>query len=133
MRNASSLYLATDEDREGEAISWHLLETLKPKKTLPVQRLVFHEITKSAILKALDSPRQVDYNLVKAQETRRILDRLFGYEASPILWYKIKNNLSAGRVQSVAVRLIVQREYERINFHKASYWDVVGMFSPQGQ
>ena len=133
MRNASSLYLATDEVREGEAISWHLLETLKPKKTLPVQRLVFHEITKSAILKALDSPRQVDYNLVKAQETRRILDRLFGYEASPILWYKIKNNLSAGRVQSVAVRLIVQREYERINFHKASYWDVVGMFSPQGQ
>lgn len=132
LRNATSLYLATDEDREGEAISWHLLETLKPKKTLPVQRLVFHEITKSAILKALDSPRQVDYNLVKAQETRRILDRLFGYEASPILWYKIKNNLSAGRVQSVAVRLIVQREYERINFHKASYWDVVGKFSPQG-
>lgn len=133
MRKATSLYLATDEDREGEAISWHLLETLKPKKNLSVQRLVFHEITKSAILKALNSPRQVDYNLVKAQETRRILDRLFGYEASPILWYKIKNNLSAGRVQSVAVRLIVQREYERINFHKASYWDVIGKFSPQGQ
>ncbi len=127
LKTASALYLATDEDREGEAISWHLLETLHPR--VPVRRLVFHEITKSAILEALDHPRDVDENLVGAQETRRIIDRLYGYEASPLLWYKIRNNLSAGRVQSVAVRLIVERERERISFKHAVYWDVLGSFS----
>ncbi len=129
LKSASSLYLATDEDREGEAISWHLLETLKPR--VPVRRLVFHEITKSAILAALENPRDVDENLVRAQETRRILDRLFGYEASPLLWRKVRNNLSAGRVQSVAVRLIVDRERERVAFRSADYWDVLGVFSPE--
>ena len=127
LKNASALYLATDEDREGEAISWHLLETLKPR--VPVRRLVFHEITKQAILAALQNPRDVDENLVGAQETRRVLDRLYGYEASPLLWYKIRNNLSAGRVQSVAVRLIVERERERIAFTSAEYWDALGFFS----
>ncbi|MBQ9874002.1 MAG: type I DNA topoisomerase [Thermoguttaceae bacterium] len=127
LKTASTLYLATDEDREGEAISWHLLETLKP--TVPVRRLVFHEITKSAILAALQNPRNLDVNLVGAQETRRVLDRLYGYEASPLLWYKIRNNLSAGRVQSVAVRLVVDRERKRMAFKSASYWDVLGSFS----
>ena len=129
LKNSSVLYLATDEDREGEAISWHLLQTLEPKN--PVRRLVFHEITKSAILESLKHPRDVDYNLVEAQEARRVLDRLYGYEASPILWYKIKNNLSAGRVQSVAVRLVVDRERERIRFKSAVYWDVLGSFQTQ--
>ncbi len=128
LKSASALYLATDEDREGEAISWHLLEVLKPKT--PVKRLVFHEITRPAILEALRRPREIDERLVDAQETRRILDRLYGYEASPLLWYKIRNNLSAGRVQSVAVRLIVDRERERIAFKTANYWDVLGSFSP---
>ncbi|MBR4752043.1 MAG: type I DNA topoisomerase [Thermoguttaceae bacterium] len=127
LKNASTLYLATDEDREGEAISWHLLETLQPR--VPARRLVFHEITKSAILEALQHPRDVDENLVGAQETRRVIDRLYGYEASPLLWYKIRNNLSAGRVQSVAVRLIVERERERMSFKNAVYWDVLGSFS----
>jgi DNA topoisomerase-1 len=131
LKTASSLYLATDEDREGEAISWHLLETLKPR--VPVRRLVFHEITKTAILNALENPREVDERLVDAQETRRVLDRLYGYEASPLLWYKIRNNLSAGRVQSVAVRLVVDRERERVAFNSADYWDVLGVFSPSGK
>ena len=114
--------MASQEDREGESISWHLLETLKPK--VPVKRLVFHEITKKAIQEALDTTRDVDFNLVKAQETRRIVDRLFGYEVSPLLWKKMAPRLSAGRVQSVAVRLLVDRERERIKFKKASYWGI---------
>jgi DNA topoisomerase I len=127
LKEADQLYLATDEDREGEAISWHLCEVLKPK--VPVHRLVFHEITEEAIRKALASPRQIDDGLVKAQETRRILDRLYGYEVSPLLWRKIGRGLSAGRVQSVAVRLIVQRERERVAFVSASYWDLLGSFA----
>jgi DNA topoisomerase-1 len=127
MKDAKQVYLATDEDREGEAISWHLVETLKPK--VPIHRLVFHEITKSAIQKALASPRSIDNDLVQAQETRRIIDRLYGYEVSPLLWYKIRPKLSAGRVQSVAVRLIVERERERIAFHAATYWDLLASFN----
>ena len=129
VKQADEIYLATDEDREGEAISWHLVETLKPK--IPVRRLVFHEITKKAIQDALDSPRDIDSNLVQAQETRRIIDRLYGYEVSPLLWYKIRPKLSAGRVQSVAVRLVVERERERIAFHSATYWDLLGSFTAQ--
>ena len=124
LKNASTLYLATDEDREGEAISWHLAETLNPN--VPYQRLVFHEITKDAILKALGNTRDINLNLVHAQEARRILDRLYGYETSPILWRKIKSNLSAGRVQSVAMRLVVERERERISFQSAEYWETTG-------
>jgi DNA topoisomerase-1 len=127
VKEAQEVYLATDEDREGEAISWHLVETLKPK--IPVHRLVFHEITKKAIQDALSSPRSIDNDLVQAQETRRIIDRLYGYEVSPLLWYKVRPKLSAGRVQSVAVRLIVERERERIAFHSATYWDLLGTFS----
>ena len=127
VKEAQKIYLATDEDREGEAISWHLVETLKPK--VPVHRLVFHEITKKAIQDALESPRTIDSNLVQAQETRRIIDRLYGYEVSPLLWYKVRPKLSAGRVQSVAVRLIVERERERIAFHSATYWDLIGSFT----
>lgn len=119
---ASSLLLATDEDREGESISWHLLDTLAPK--IPVKRLVFHEITKEAIQKSLDTARDIDMNLVRAQETRRLVDRLFGYEVSPILWKKIAPKLSAGRVQSVTIRLLVERERERIAFRSAEYWDI---------
>ncbi|MDO5555053.1 MAG: type I DNA topoisomerase [Planctomycetia bacterium] len=130
LKGADSLYLATDEDREGEAISWHLYELLKPK--VPVHRLVFHEITRQAILNSLENPRQIDNDLVRAQETRRIVDRLFGYEVSPLLWYKVRNNLSAGRVQSVAVRLIVDRERERIAFRSATYWDIAGSFCASG-
>jgi DNA topoisomerase-1 len=129
LKSADALYLATDEDREGEAISWHLLEVLKPK--VPVHRLVFHEITREAIEEALRSPRDVDDGLVRAQETRRILDRLFGYEVSPLLWRKVRPKLSAGRVQSVAVRLIVERERERMAFVSAMWWDLVGQFSKQ--
>ena len=127
LKTADALYLATDEDREGEAISWHLLEILKPK--VPVHRLVFHEITKDAIQEALKSPRDVDDGLVRAQETRRILDRLFGYEVSPLLWRKVRPKLSAGRVQSVAVRLIVERERERMAFVSAMWWDLIGRFA----
>lgn len=126
MKNADSVYLATDEDREGEAISWHLCQVLKPK--VPVHRLVFHEITKTAIMEALENPRTIDEDLVRAQETRRIVDRLYGYEVSPLLWRKVRPKLSAGRVQSVAVRLIVQRERDRIAFHSATYWDLLGTF-----
>lgn len=124
LEKASELYLATDEDREGEAISWHLLEVLKPRRELPVKRLVFHEITKDAIREALEHPRDIDENLVAAQETRRIVDRLYGYEVSPLLWKKVKPQLSAGRVQSVAVRLVVERERERMNFVSGEYWDL---------
>ena len=122
MKDASELYLATDEDREGEAISWHLLEYLKPK--VPVKRMVFHEITKSAIEHAVQNTRGLDYGLVDAAETRRLLDRLYGYEVSPVLWRRVNRGLSAGRVQSPTVRLIVERERDRIAFVTAGYWDV---------
>src|SRR4051812_34929579 len=122
MKDASELYLATDEDREGEAISWHLLEYLKPK--IPVRRMVFHEITKSAIDAAVANPRGIDYGLVDAAETRRLLDRLYGYEVSPVLWRRVNRGLSAGRVQSPSIRLIVERERERIAFVEAGYWDI---------
>ncbi|MDR0608984.1 MAG: type I DNA topoisomerase [Planctomycetaceae bacterium] len=131
IKGAKDVYLATDEDREGEAISWHLVETLKPK--IPIHRLVFHEITKKAIQDALASPRSIDNDLVQAQETRRIIDRLYGYEVSPLLWYKIRPKLSAGRVQSVAVRLIVERERERIAFCSATYWDLLGNFAVKNE
>lgn len=130
LKDADNLLLATDEDREGESISWHLLEALKPK--VPTRRLVFHEITKAAIQDALDSTREVNLNLVRAQETRRIVDRLFGYQVSPLLWKKMAPRLSAGRVQSVAVRLLVERERERIAFHKASYWGIKANVEPIG-
>ncbi|MCL2347432.1 MAG: type I DNA topoisomerase [Planctomycetaceae bacterium] len=129
LKNATAVYLATDEDREGEAISWHLFEVLKPK--VPVRRLVFHEITKQAIMNALQNTRAIDEDLVRAQEPRRIIDRLYGYEVSPLLWRKIGSKLSAGRVQSVAVRLIVERERERMRFHSATYWDLLGTFAAQ--
>jgi DNA topoisomerase-1 len=127
LKSAKALFLATDEDREGEAISWHLTEVLKPK--VPVHRLVFHEITKEAILGALQNPRKIDENLVRAQETRRIIDRLYGYDVSPLLWRKVRPRLSAGRVQSVAVRLIVERERQRMAFKNATYWDLLGLFA----
>ncbi|MFT3873266.1 MAG: type I DNA topoisomerase [Nocardioides sp.] len=126
LKDADELYLATDEDREGEAIAWHLLDELKPK--VPVHRMVFHEITKPAILAAAEHPRDLDMDLVEAQEARRILDRLYGYEVSPVLWRKVMSGLSAGRVQSVATRLVVDRERERIAFRAASYWDLEGTF-----
>ena len=122
MKGASELYLATDEDREGEAISWHLLEYLQPK--IPVKRMVFHEITKAAIDQAVANPRDIDYGLVDAAETRRLLDRLYGYEVSPVLWRRVNRGLSAGRVQSPSIRLIVERERERIAFVSAGYWDI---------
>jgi DNA topoisomerase I len=122
LKDADELYLATDEDREGEAIAWHLLQTLQPK--VPVKRMVFHEITPEAIRRALDDTRDIDAHLVDAQETRRILDRLYGYEVSPVLWRKVRAGLSAGRVQSVATRMVVERERERMAFRAASYWDV---------
>jgi DNA topoisomerase-1 len=128
LKDADELLLATDEDREGEAIAWHLLQELKPK--VPTRRMVFHEITKQAIQEALDHPRPVDERLVDSQETRRILDRLYGYEVSPVLWKKVMPRLSAGRVQSVATRLVVERERERMAFVSAGYWDLEGTFDP---
>ncbi|MFJ3335225.1 type I DNA topoisomerase [Streptomyces sp. NPDC086766] len=127
LRDSDELFLATDEDREGEAIAWHLQEVLKPK--VPVKRMVFHEITKDAIQQAVRNPRELNQRLVDAQETRRILDRLYGYEVSPVLWKKVMPRLSAGRVQSVATRLVVERERERIAFRSAEYWDLTGTFA----
>jgi DNA topoisomerase I len=129
LADADELLLATDEDREGEAIAWHLLEVLKPK--VPVRRMVFHEITRDAIEQALDDTREVDERLVDAQESRRILDRLYGYEVSPVLWKKVMRGLSAGRVQSVATRLVVERERERMAFRAAQWWDLVATFDPE--
>lgn len=127
LEEADVLYLATDEDREGEAIAWHLVEVLKPK--VPVRRMVFHEITKPAIEEAFANPRDLDERLVQAQEARRILDRLYGYEVSPVLWRKVQPRLSAGRVQSVAVRIVVERERERMAFVPADYWGIEGVFA----
>ena len=129
VKDASELYLATDEDREGEAIAWHLREVLQPK--VPVRRMVFHEITRSAIEEALAAPREIDDCLVSAQEARRILDRLYGYEVSPVLWKKVAPRLSAGRVQSAAIRLVVGREHARMRFVSASYWDVEAQVRPE--
>jgi DNA topoisomerase-1 len=126
LKDADELYLATDEDREGEAIAWHLLEVLNPK--VPVKRMVFHEITPQAIRHAIDNPRELDRRLVDAQEARRILDRLYGYEVSPVLWKKVMPRLSAGRVQSVATRVVVQRERERMAFRAATWWDLSATF-----
>jgi len=130
LKDADELYLATDEDREGEAIAWHLLEVLNPR--VPVKRMVFHEITPDAIQHAIDNPRELDRRLVDAQEARRIFDRLYGYEVSPVLWKKVMPRLSAGRVQSVATRLVVERERERMRFITASYWDLDAMFALSG-
>ncbi|AGP56793.1 type I DNA topoisomerase [Streptomyces rapamycinicus] len=127
LADSDELFLATDEDREGEAIAWHLQEVLKPK--VPVRRMVFHEITKDAIRAAVANPRELNQRLVDAQETRRILDRLYGYEVSPVLWKKVMRGLSAGRVQSVATRLVVERERDRIAFRSAEYWDLTGTFA----
>src|SRR6266568_9597217 len=126
LKNADELLLATDEDREGEAIAWHLLEVLKPR--VPVRRLVFHEITPQAIAEAVAHPRDLDRGLVDAYQTRRVLDRLYGYEVSPVLWKKVMPRLSAGRVQSVATRLVVARERERMVFRPAEYWDLEAVF-----
>ncbi len=126
LKGADELYLATDEDREGEAIAWHLLDELRPK--VPVHRMVFHEITAQAIEEAVSHPREINADLVEAQEARRILDRLYGYEVSPVLWKKVMTGTSAGRVQSVAIRLVVDRERERIAFRSASYWDLEAVF-----
>jgi DNA topoisomerase I len=131
MKDASEVLLATDPDREGESISWHLLELLKPK--VPVRRIVFHEITEEAVLGAIEHSREIDRNLVDAQESRRILDRLFGYKVSPVLWKRVAPKLSAGRVQSVAVRLVVEREEERKGFRKAGYWTIEATLSGEGR
>ena len=127
LKDADELLLATDEDREGEAIAWHLLEELKPK--VPARRMVFHEITPEAIAQAVANPREMDDGLVEAYQTRRVLDRLYGYEVSPVLWKKVMPQLSAGRVQSVAIRLVVDRERERIAFRAARYWDLEAVFA----
>ncbi len=129
LKESDELLLATDEDREGEAIAWHLREVLQPK--VPVRRMVFHEITPEAIRHAAQHTRDIDLRLVDAQETRRVLDRLYGYEVSPVLWRKVRQGLSAGRVQSVATRMVVERERERMAFRAASYWDVEGEFAPE--
>src|SRR5436309_8322079 len=128
LSQADELLLATDEDREGEAIAWHLSEVLQP--TVPARRMVFHEITRDAIERALEETRGIDERLVDAQETRRILDRLYGYEVSPVLWKKIMRGLSAGRVQSVATRLVVERERARMAFVAAAYWDLEATLDP---
>src|SRR4051812_46157233 len=128
-REVDEIFLATDEDREGEAIAWHLVETIKP--TVPVKRMVFHEITKPAIQAAVANPRDIDRDLVDAQEARRILDRLYGYEVSPVLWKKVMRGLSAGRVQSVATRIVVERERQRMAFRTAEYWDILAQLSVQ--
>jgi DNA topoisomerase-1 len=128
MKDADELILATDEDREGEAIAWHLIEVLRPK--IPVRRMVFHEITKEAIQKAANETRDLDYRLVDAQETRRVLDRLYGYRLSPVLWKKVMPRISAGRVQSVATRLIVERERERMAFISSAWWDLAAVCAP---
>jgi len=130
LAEVDELYLATDEDREGEAIAWHLLEVLNPR--VPVKRMVFHEITKEAIAKAIANPREIDSKMVDAQEARRLLDRLFGYEVSPVLWKKVMPQLSAGRVQSVATRIVVERERERMSFVSAGYWSLQGCFGVAG-
>ncbi len=130
VKEAEELYLATDEDREGESIAWHLLEVLNPR--IPVRRMVFHEITPEAIQRAIDQPRDVDRHLIDAQEARRVLDRLFGYEVSPVLWKKVKPRLSAGRVQSPATRILVERERARMKFKAGSYWDIEGVFRAEG-
>jgi DNA topoisomerase-1 len=129
LKDADLLYLATDEDREGESIAWHLVEVLQPK--VPIKRMVFHEITKKAIEAAISSPREIDRRLVNAQEARRILDRLYGYEVSPVLWKKVLPRLSAGRVQSVATRILVERERERMKFRPAVYWDLEATVAPK--
>ncbi len=131
LEGAEELYLATDEDREGEAIAWHLKQVLRPG--VPVRRMVFHEITRDAIQRAIEQPRDIDDKLVDAQETRRVLDRLYGYEVSPVLWKKVMPRLSAGRVQSVATRLVVERERERMAFRPAHYWDLEGVFATGGR
>src|SRR5215216_2293117 len=128
VKEASELLLATDEDREGEAIAWHLTQVLQPK--VPVRRMVFHEITRHAIEQALDEMRDIDERLVDAQETRRIVDRLYGYEVSPVLWKKVMTGLSAGRVQSVATRLVVERERARMAFTAADWWDLEATLDP---
>jgi DNA topoisomerase I len=127
LKTADELYLATDEDREGESIAWHLLEVLSP--TVPVKRMVFHEITPAAIARAVEEWRDLDRRLVDAQEARRILDRLYGFEVSPVLWRKVMPRLSAGRVQSVATRMVVERERARMRFHSATWWGVEGTFA----
>ena len=127
LKGADELYLATDEDREGESIAWHLSEVLSP--TVPVKRMVFHEITPAAIARAVDEWRDLDRRLVDAQEARRILDRLYGYEVSPVLWRKVMPRLSAGRVQSVATRMVVERERARMRFRSATWWGVDGTFT----
>ena len=124
LKGVDELYIATDEDREGESIGWHLIEVLKPK--VPIKRMVFHEITENAIQQAIANPRALDHQLVQAQETRRILDRLVGYIVSPQLWKKVASKLSAGRVQSAAVKLLVNRERERMHFHSGQWWDIQG-------
>jgi len=129
LKDADELYLATDEDREGEAIAWHLQEELKPK--VPTRRMVFHEITPEAIARAIANPTELNQGKVDAYQTRRVLDRLYGYEVSPVLWKKVMPRLSAGRVQSVATRLIVDKERDRIAFRSASYWDLEAEFATQ--
>src|SRR3954471_19033063 len=131
LKGASQVYVATDPDREGESISWHLKEILKPR--VPVKRIVFHEITEEAINEAVKDAQDLNENLVRAQESRRILDRLYGYTLSPVLWKKVQTGLSAGRVQSVATRLIVDREEERLAFRAASYWDLDARLSGEGK
>jgi DNA topoisomerase I len=125
MKNAEELILATDEDREGEAIAWHLVEVLQPK--IPIKRMVFNEITKEAIQAAVEDTRDLDYHLIDAQETRRVLDRLYGYRLSPVLWKKVMPRISAGRVQSVATRLIVEKERERMAFISSAWWDLAAV------